>query len=197
MTMSETTADHARAMADARQDAWDTPDLGRFLSLLPDEDIDHIATLLARMPSRFTSLGRVLPSAMDRDGLRGKALISAILQDLAHLGSHTTGPTWTYRTILQRVAWRHGVDDDGKQPCSAIERAIQRNYMQSLRPDVSSFRDAGKTETFRKFAFAVPGFGNAAYLLSPHWQVVTAALLEIAALRRIGMMRIFADSLEA
>lgn len=195
--MSETGADHSTATDGAGQDDWDTPDLGRFLSRLPDETIDRIATLLARMPSRFTSLGRVLPSAMDRDGLRGKALISAILQDLAHLASHTIGPTWTYRAILQRVAWRHGIEDDGTRPCSVIERKVQGHYVEHLRPEANIFQDLGKTEKLRKAAYFVPLFGHVAYLLSPNWRVVTAVVLEIAALRRIAMMRVFADSLEA
>lgn len=183
--------------AGAPSDPVEAVDLGQFLATLSDDEIDGIAVLLARLPNAWTSRGRVLPSAMDRDGLRGKALISAIMQDLAHLASHTTGPTQAYRAILQEVASRHGVEDDGTQSCSAIERKVQQSYLDALRPDAKQFSDRGTNTTLRRAAYLTPLFGNLAYLLSPNWQAVTAAVLEIAALRRIALMRAFASNLGA
>lgn len=181
----------------ALSDPLETPDLGQFLASLTDAELDGIALLLARIPNALMYRGRALPSAIERDRLRGKALISAIMQDLAQLASHKTGPTQAYRAILQRVASRHGVEDDGTEPCSAIERKVQQHYLDDLRPDAKQFSDRGRDSNLRRAAYATPVFGNLAYLMSPHWKAVTAAVLEIAALRRIALMRQFASNLGA
>jgi hypothetical protein len=124
-------------------------------------------------------------------GLRGKALIPGIVHDLSWLASPTVGSSRSYRDALQAVARRHGVEDDGTKPPSEIERALQAQYVTQLRPDPRQFTE--RTGTTRLATLA----GRVSAAASPNARILTAAVLEIAALRRIALMREFANSLEA
>jgi hypothetical protein len=176
---------------------WETDDLGALLRLLPDEASDRLAALLVDMPGSDVAGRRHLPRAMNRQGLVGRQLIPDILDDLSFLGSHETGSRHPYRQLLHAVAMRHGSADDCKQPASVAERQIQARYQAGLRPIAVDFKDLGSSEWYRKVAFGVPAVGWLAYMMSPDWRTVTAVVLEVAALRRIALMREFTASLEA
>lgn len=176
---------------------WETSDLDTLLRLLPDDAIGRLAALLVEMPGRDVAGRRHLPRAMNRQGLVGRQLIPDILDDLSFLGSHETGSLQLYRQLLQTVAMRHRIADDGSQQASVIERQIQAKYPADLRPAAESFKDIGSSEWYRKVAFGVPAVGWLAYMMSPDWRTVTAVVLEVAALRRIALMTEFAASLEA
>lgn len=174
----------------------ESPDLDTLLRSLSGEDIDRLARLIANM-SKQDLLNRFhLASSIDKRQLRGAMLVPDILADLSQLASHTTGPTPNYREILRMVAGRHGIKDDGKRPPAEVERELQSKNADQLRPKATTFKDKGSSGALRKLAFFVPVGGWAAWLMSPNWDVVTAAVLEISALRRIALMEQFAQSLE-
>ncbi len=168
----------------------ESPDLTTLLCHMDDTDIDRLASILIEMPkgdvlnSCVTGIGRGV------FGLSGKALIPGIVRDLSWLASPTVGSSKTYRDTLQAVARRHGIEDNGLALPSEIERALQAQYVSQLRPDPRQFTERTAPHMLAKLSERVAA---AAF---PSSRIVTAAVLEIAALRRIALMRDFAKSLE-
>ena len=170
-----------------------TDDLAQFLESLPDLELNNLANLMVRLSS---SSGCVLPDAMKRDGLSGKTLIAPILYDIRYLAKYTIDKPSTYRQILIAVARRHAIKEIETASLSEIERRIQLCYPNALRPSPEDFKDRGSNELLRTLGYLVPPFGPISYLMSPDWRTVTAIILEIAALRRMSIIRRFASSLE-
>lgn len=185
-------------IVDSETDHLNTDNLVEFLQSLETTEIDHLANLLAKLSS---SAGRVLPDAMIRDGLTGQYLIAPIMYDIRHLAKYTIDNASNYLGILTAVARRHGITNIDSAKPAEIERQIQLCYLDALRlnglrPSAESFIDLGSSELLRKIGYFVPPFGPISYAMSPDWRTVTAIVLEIAALRRIALVRRLASSLE-
>lgn len=179
-------------------DPLQSADLAVLLRALPPGACDRIATLMVGLRRRSPGALRdtYLPRSLETRKLCGHQLIPDIVDDLSALGRHETGPSYTYRQLLQDVAARHGIQDDGECPPAGIERKVQRHYAPDLWPDPANFEDRGSDAWWRRAAYGVPVGGWAAYLLSPDWKVVTAVTLEVAAHRRIALTRDFRENLE-
>ena len=137
-----------------------------------------------------------LPRSLRQRELHGRHLVPDIVHDLSALGRHQTGPWHNYRELLRGMAGRHGVLDDGKRPVPSVERDIQRVYGSDVRPKPANFTDRGSDDLQRRLLYALPLGGWAAYLLSPNWRIVTAAILEVAAHRRFALTRVLRAELE-
>lgn len=177
-------------------DDLETDDLADLLGRFADVEINRLSRILTEMPKLDLRNRCVTSTGIEIFKLNGRALIPGIVHDVAWLGSTTTGRTRSYRQILQSVAQRHGIDDDGEQPLSVIERAIQRHYLDCLRPDQNGFVERPAPSRLSGIAARIPFSGRVAQMVPGSDRVLTALVLEIAALRRIGLMRDFAASLE-
>jgi len=186
--MSET---EALAVISASRVDLESSDLALLLRQMTDRDIDGLASILTDMPKADVLNRCVTRVGREVFGLHGKALIPGIVHDLCWLASPTVGSTKSYREALQAVARRHEIKDDGLKPPSEIERALQAQYLTQLRPDPRQFTE--RTGPSRLATLA----GRVSAAASPNARVLTAAVLEVAALRRIALMREFANSLEA
>jgi len=173
----------------------ETPYLDLLLSKLDDNSLDHLGTLMLEMPWS-SSIGRMSLFIFREKNLKGRKLIPAIVHDLSFVASHEADPRPSYRDILQVIAMRHNIADDGKQPASVVERQLQAKYEGQLRPAADTFKDLGSSEWYLKLAFGVPVIGWAAFMMSPDWRTATAVVLEVAALRRVALIREFAQELE-
>ena len=175
--------------------AADTPlhsaDLLVLLRALHPAACNGVATVIVKLceQNKLAQRELHLSRSLGARGLCGHQLAPDIVQDLSALGRHETGPTPDYRSMLRGIAYRHGIEDDGEHPPASIERKLLRHYRPALRPDPATFVDRGSDAWWHRAAYAVPGWGWVAYLLSPDWKVVTAAVLEIAAQRRIALTR--------
>ncbi len=179
-------------------DQLTTDNLVQFLKSLDESEIDRLANLMVKLSS---SAGRVLPDAMNRDGLTGKLLIAPIMYDLRHLAKYTIDNSSNYLEILTSVARRHGITKINPAKPAEIERQIQLRYIDALRPNAlrpsaEAFTDLGSSELLRKIGYLLPPFGPISYAMSPDWRTVTAIVLEIAALRRTALVRHLASNLE-
>ena len=179
-------------------DPLHSSDLAVLLRAVPPAACDQIARLIVGLRERGTVAlqDTYLSRSLATRKLCGHQLIPDILDDLSALGRHGTGPSYAYRQLLQGVASRHGIDDDGECPPASVERKVQQHYAPDLRPNPARFEDRGSDAWWRRAAYGVPIGGWVAYLFSPDWKVVTAATLEIAAHRRIALTRTFRATLE-
>jgi hypothetical protein len=198
MTFMGRHGDEATASdAPVRRGDLETADLAELLGQFSTRDLHRVAQPLVAYASGLSKGSRHLPRTLQVNANDRKHLIAAIVDDFTYLARYSTDRAPTYRQVLQAIALRHRVHDDGKLPASTIERLVQRVYLGALRPPAKGFVDAGRDAALRKLLYLVPGGGWTAFLLSPNWKAVTAAVLEIAALRRIALMRELNASLEA
>ncbi len=174
-------------------------DLSVLLRALPSSVCDQVAELIAEMRKRSRSALRGTHSARSLaiPERRGHLLVPDIVDDLRALGRHETGPVYSYRKILRGIAHRHGIDDDGERAPASVERELLHSYQPVFRPDPTTFEDRGSDDWARRVGYAIPGWGWGAYLMSPDWKVVTAVTLEIAAQRRIALIRAYRVNLES
>ena len=176
--------------------ALGSADLETLLTTLHDNDLRHLAGLLVDPGGSSIASRRVLPQVILRPQLSRQRLIDGIAHDLPYLASHTTDRNPTSRQLLQVVALRHNIEDQGTEACPKIERPLQQKYLDALRPVPEKFKDKGSHEWYRSIAYNIPVGGWVAFLLSPNWKAVTGAVLEIAALRRLALTQELAESLE-
>lgn len=166
--------------------------------LLPnfsDADLDQLAEVVVAAAGGGDRLGRRQIKRERRQGLSGKLLVPAIINDLTLLASHETGRRPTYAEIVREVAERHGKEQPHGD-CVELERRIQMEYGADLRPPPATFEERGASSIVRRVLYAVPPFGPLAYAASPKWSAVTRIVLEISALRRIALVQALRRSLQ-
>lgn len=173
-------------------------ELSILLRVLPPEASDQVAALVltVRARARLAFEDSELRRSLEVRNLRGHFLVPDIERELLWLARQPPMPAPSYREMLQTVAHRHEVEDDGKRAPASVERDLLRRYVDNLRPDPKTFEDRGSSPLLQRVGFFVPGPGWVAWAVGPDWRAVTAATLEIAAHRRIALTRLLRSALE-
>ena len=173
-------------------------DLSTLLQALPPEASDRVARLIVavRTRTRIAFEDSELRRSVERRHLVGHELAFDIQRELLWLARHPPSPAPTYRQLLQTIAHRHDVEDDGVRAPASVERDLLRRYGSDIPPDPSTFEDRGWSPLAQRIGFFVPGPGWVAWAIAPDWRTVTAATLEIAAHRRIALTRLVRSLLE-